>query len=63
MIMCHDSKSAQTSYPILDRSIGLRNTTINKGMSNYTLISSKYVNSICDFKSILKYNCNCDGEQ
>ncbi len=60
MIMCLDSKNAYKSYPIMDRSMGVRKTTDNRDMSNNALISSDYLKLVCDFKSILKYDCNSE---
>ncbi len=60
MIMCLDSKNAYESCPIMDRSMGVRKTTDNRDMSNNALISSDYLKLVCDFKSILKYDCNSE---
>ncbi len=58
MIMCLDSKNAYKSYPIMNRSVGVRTTRANRDMSNNALISSDYLKLVCGFKSILKYDCN-----
>ena len=60
MIMCLDSKNAYKSCPIMDRSVGVRKTRDNRDMSNNALISSDYLKLVCDFKSILKYDCNSE---
>ncbi|TVP41844.1 hypothetical protein NARC_10250 [Candidatus Nitrosocosmicus arcticus] len=60
MIMCLDSKNAYKSCSIMDRSVGVRKTRDNKDMSNNALISFDYVKLVCDFKSILKYDCNSE---
>ncbi|WP_458719675.1 hypothetical protein [Candidatus Nitrosocosmicus sp. R] len=40
--------------------MGVRKTTDNRDMSNNALISSDYLKLVCDFKSILKYDCNSE---
>ena len=44
----------------MDRSVGVRKTRDNRDMSNNALISSDYLKLVCDFKSILKYDCNSE---
>ena len=58
MIMCLDSKNAYKSSPIMDGGVDVRKTKDNRDMSNNALISFDYVKLVCDFKSILKYDCN-----
>ena len=60
MIIFLDSKNAYKSYPIIDRSLDVRETRDNRDMSNNALISSNYLKLVCDFKSILKYGCKSE---
>ncbi len=60
MIMCLNGKNAYKSCPIMDRSVGVRKGKDNRIMSSYVLISSDYMKLLCDFKSILKYDCNSE---
>ena len=46
----------------MDRGVGVRKTRDNRDMSNNALISSDYLKLVCDFKSILKYDCNSEEE-
>ena len=46
--------------PIMDRSMGVRKPRDNSDMSNNALISSDYLKLVCNFRSILKYDCNSE---
>jgi hypothetical protein len=56
--MCLDIKNAYKSFPIMDGGADVTKTRENRDMSNNALISYDYMKLICDFKSILKYDCN-----
>lgn len=62
MIMCLDGKNAYKSYPIMDWGVGVKKTRDNRDRSNNAPISSDYLKLLCDFKSILKYDCNSEEE-
>jgi len=42
----------------MDGGADVTKTRENRDMSNNALISYDYMKLICDFKSILKYDCN-----
>jgi hypothetical protein len=46
----------------MDGGVGVRKTRDNTDMSNNSLISFDCVKLLCDFKSILKYDCNSEEE-
>ncbi len=62
VIMCLNSKNAHKSYPIMGRGVDIRKTRDNRDMSNNAFLSSDYMKLVCDFKSILKYDCNSEEE-
>jgi hypothetical protein len=62
MIMYLDGKNAYKSYPIMDGGVGVKKTRDSRDRSNNALISSDYLKLLCDFKSILKYDCNSEEE-
>lgn len=59
MTMCLDSKNTQSSYPIVDREMSIK----NRDNSNYTFVLSSYVKLVCEFESILKHDRNCEEEK
>jgi hypothetical protein len=46
----------------MDGGVGVKKTRDSRDRSNNALISSDYLKLLCDFKSILKYDCNSEEE-
>jgi hypothetical protein len=60
--MCLNGKNVYKSYSIINKNGSVRKRSDGRDMSNNALLSSDYMKLVCDFKSILKYDCNSEEE-